>query len=65
MFFIELSAHCAGQGTVPLVPGKLYEGSYKFLNMDEYTHLLEWAHRIAKRPGVQKGLAAEYQSLGE
>ena len=47
-----------------LVLGKLYEGSYEFLNMDEYTHLLEWAHRIAERPGVQKGLAAEYQSLG-
>ena len=48
-----------------LALGKLYEGSYEFLNMDEYTHLLEWAHRIAERPGVQKGLAAEYQSLGE
>ncbi len=48
-----------------LALGKLYEGSYEFLNMDEYTHLLDWAHRIAERPGVQKGLAAEYQSLGE
>ena len=32
---------------------------------NNYTHLLEWSHRIAKRPGVQKGLAAEYQSLGK
>ena len=48
-----------------LALGKLYEGSYEFLNMDEYTHLLEWAHRIAERPGVQKGLAVEYQSLEE
>ena len=48
-----------------LALGKLYEGSYEFLNMSEYTHLLEWAHRIAERPGVQKGLAAEYQSLAE
>jgi len=46
-----------------LALGKLYEGSYKFLNMDEYTHLLEWAQRIAERPGVQKGLAAEYQPI--
>jgi GST-like protein len=48
-----------------LALGKLYEGSYEFLNMDEYTHLLEWAQRIAERPGVQKGLAAEYQSIAE
>lgn len=46
-----------------LAQGKLYEGSYEFLNMDEYTHVLEWANRIADRPGVQKGLAVEYQSL--
>lgn len=46
-----------------LALGKLYEGSYEFLNMDEYTHLLEWAKRIEKRPGVQKGLDAKYQSI--
>ena len=48
-----------------LALGKLYKGSYEFLNIDEYTHLLEWAHRIAERPGVQKGLAAEYQSIAK
>ena len=46
-----------------LALGKLYEGSYQFLNMDEYTHVLEWAKRIAERPGVQKGLAVEYKSI--
>lgn len=48
-----------------LVLGELYEGSAEFLNVDEYTHLLEWANRIAERPGVQKGLAVEYQSIEE
>lgn len=48
-----------------LALGKLYEGSYEFLHMDEYTHLLEWSRRIEKRPGVQKGLAVEYQPLGK
>lgn len=46
-----------------LALGKLYEGSYQFLNMDEYSHVLEWAKRIAERPGVQKGLAVEYKSI--
>lgn len=48
-----------------LALGKLYEGSYEFLNLDEYTHLLEWAKRINERPGVQKGLEVEYQSIEE
>ncbi|EOT49553.1 MULTISPECIES: glutathione-dependent disulfide-bond oxidoreductase [Enterococcus] len=42
---------------------KLYAGSYEFLNMEEYTHVLEWAQRINERPGVQKGLNADYQSI--
>jgi len=48
-----------------LALGELYEGSYEFLNMDEYSHLLEWARRIAERPGVQRGLAADYQPIEE
>lgn len=48
-----------------LVLGDLYEGSAEFLNVDEYTHLLKWANRIAERPGVQKGLDVEYQSIEE
>lgn len=48
-----------------LVLGDLYEGSAEFLNVDEYMHLLEWAKRIADRPGVQKGLAVDYQSIEE
>lgn len=48
-----------------LALGDLYEGSAEFLNVDEYTHLLEWANRIAERPGVQKGLDVEYQVIEE
>ena len=48
-----------------LILGDLYEGSAEFLNVDEYTHLLKWANRIAERPGVQKGLDVEYQSIEE
>ena len=48
-----------------LALGKLYKGSYEFLNLNEYPHLLEWSKRIADRSGVQRGLAAEYQPLGE
>lgn len=46
-----------------LVLGDLYEGSAKFLNVEEYPNLLEWAKRIAERPGIQKGLEVDYQSL--
>lgn len=46
-----------------LVLGDLYEGSAEFLNAGEYTHLLEWANRIAERPGVKKGLEVEYQPI--
>ena len=42
---------------------KLYEGSYEFLNVEEYAHLMEWSKRIAERPGVQRGLDVEYQLL--
>lgn len=48
-----------------LVLGDLYEGSAEFLNVGEYTHLLEWARRLAERPGVQKGLAVDYQSIDD
>ena len=46
-----------------LALGKLYEGSYEFLNVEEYAHLIEWSKRIAERPGVQRGLDVEYQLL--
>ena len=46
-----------------LLLGKLYEGSDEFLNVTEYSHLMEWAKRIAARPGVQRGLAVEYQPI--
>lgn len=46
-----------------LVLGDLYEGSAKFLDIQSYKHLVEWTHRIAKRPGVKKGMAAEYKAI--
>lgn len=46
-----------------LVLGDLYKGSAEFLNVEEYPNLLEWAKRIADRPGVKKGLDVEYQPL--
>lgn len=48
-----------------LALGELYEGSAEFLNVKEYPHLIEWAERIAKRPGVQRGLAIKGQDLNE
>lgn len=48
-----------------LALGELYEGSATFLNVEEYSHLMEWAKRINDRPGVQKGLAVEYGSIEE
>lgn len=46
-----------------LALGNLYKGSDKFLNVEEYEHLMEWSKRIADRPGVKKGLEVEYQEL--
>ena len=48
-----------------LVLGDLYKRSDEFLNVSEYPHLIEWAKRIAERPGVKKGLAVKYQSIEE
>lgn len=46
-----------------LALGKVYEGSSKFLNIEEYPHLLEWSQRINERPAVQRGLEVEYQPI--
>lgn len=48
-----------------LALGDLYKGSDAFLDIASYTHLGEWAKRIADRPGVKKGLAVAYQSINE
>ena len=37
-----------------LVLGNLYDAA-TFLQVDDYTHLLEWAQRVEKRKGVQRG----------
>ena len=46
-----------------LALGNLYKGSDKFLNVEEYEHVIDWSKRIADRPGVKKGLEVEYQEL--
>jgi GST-like protein len=38
-----------------LVQGQVYGDSAKFLNVQEYTHVLRWTATIAKRPAVQRG----------
>ena len=38
-----------------LVLGRLYEGSAKFLDVEPYTHTVEWARRIDERPAVKRG----------
>ncbi len=37
-----------------LVLGRLY-GAAEFLDVDSYTHLVQWAKRIEQRPAVQRG----------
>lgn len=46
-----------------LAQDALYQGSYEFLDLDSYVHLKAWTEKIAQRPAVQRGLAANYQSI--
>lgn len=46
-----------------LVLGDLYQRSDEFLNVTSYPHVMDWAEKIGKRPGVQNGLKKEYQSI--
>lgn len=46
-----------------LAQGKLYQGSYEFLDMPSYKNLAAWTERIAQRPAVQKALEVEYKTL--
>ena len=46
-----------------LVLGDLYDGSAEFLNVDEYENVMEWARRVAERPGVKRGLSVEYKDI--
>lgn len=46
-----------------LVQGKLYEGAAEFLAVETYPHVLAWAERIGKRPGVQQGISVSYQPI--
>ena len=46
-----------------LVQDKIYTGAAEFLDVASYKHLVAWAEKIADRPAVQRGLAAEYQEI--
>ncbi|MBD3949803.1 glutathione-dependent disulfide-bond oxidoreductase [Tuanshanicoccus lijuaniae] len=46
-----------------LVQGQLYDGSDKFLAVEQYQHLNRWAEQIRQRPAVQRALEVPYQSL--
>ncbi|MGT2799015.1 glutathione-dependent disulfide-bond oxidoreductase [Streptococcus marmotae] len=46
-----------------LVEGNLYPGSAAFLDVKSYKYLTEWTEKIAARPAVQRGLAAEYRPI--
>ena len=46
-----------------LALNKLYDGSYEFLNMDEYPNVIAWAKRINERLAVQKALTVEYKEI--
>lgn len=46
-----------------LVQDKIYPRAAEFLDAASYQHLNAWANKIAQRPGVQRGLAAEYQAI--
>mmetsp|Transcript_17295 Transcript_17295/g.45771 ORF Transcript_17295/g.45771 Transcript_17295/m.45771 type:complete len:301 (+) Transcript_17295:55-957(+) len=38
-----------------LALGRLYGAAAEFLDFEKYTHVLEWAKRIAERPAVKRG----------
>ena len=46
-----------------LVQDRLYPDAAEFLDATSYKHLSAWAEKIADRPAVQRGLAAEYQEI--
>lgn len=45
-----------------LLLGDVYDAA-EFLNAQSYPHVLRWAHTIAERPAVQRGLNVDYQPL--
>ncbi|MBR7927322.1 glutathione-dependent disulfide-bond oxidoreductase [Aerococcaceae bacterium zg-ZUI334] len=46
-----------------LVKGHLYNGSDKFLAVEQYHNLNRWAEQISQRPAVQRALEVSYQPL--
>lgn len=48
-----------------LAQNALYPGSYEFLNIDQYTHLLAWTEKISQRPAVQRALNVTYTPITE
>ncbi|MGT2910660.1 glutathione-dependent disulfide-bond oxidoreductase [Streptococcus cameli] len=46
-----------------LAQDKLWERAGEFLDVTSYPNLQKWTQTIAERPAVQRGLAAEHQSI--
>ena len=46
-----------------LVLGDLYDDAAEFLDVESYPHVLKWAHKIAERPTVKRGMTVEYQPI--
>ncbi|KKC18229.1 glutathione S-transferase [Streptococcus dysgalactiae subsp. equisimilis] len=46
-----------------LVQDKLWNRAGQFLQVNHYKHIQAWSHTIAKRPAVNRGLAADYQAI--
>lgn len=46
-----------------LAQDKIWDNAGHFLNVQEYKNLQAWTRKIANRPAVQRGLAAQYKSI--
>lgn len=46
-----------------LVQDELYKDAGKFLNVQEYSHLKDWADRVGERPAIKRGLEVEYKEI--
>lgn len=44
---------------------QLYPGAHTFLGLSDYKHLKRWADQVYQRPGLQKGLSVDYQSIDQ
>lgn len=46
-----------------ILDDKIYPGAARFLDAEKYPNILAWYEKIAARPAVKRGLAADYQAI--